>query len=75
MERDGDIFRCPYSDQVYVFKNGKLQHESGVRKLINRVLVKLGLRKPLKFCNINARHFYHSPGVKIGVVVKGVEGP
>ena len=70
MERAGNIFRCPYCDQVYVFKNGKLQHESGVRKLINRILVKLGLRKSLKFCNINASHFYYSNDVRIAVRVK-----
>ncbi len=25
MERDGDIYRCPYCEQAYIFKDGKLR--------------------------------------------------
>ena len=25
MERDGDTYRCPYCEQAYIFKDGKLR--------------------------------------------------
>ncbi len=50
MERDGDIFRCPYCEQMYELKNDRLQtKQSGTS---------------------NARHFYYSKDVKIGVRLK-----